>query len=110
MTHVLAGLREGKEVEFTWQVIQEDIDTGQRQDCITCPIAQSLIRVLPGLYAAVYPDEIQLFESEDDVCTNRVAYVGQTPDDGQAFIFAFDDDEPVEPLTLTVKFRRLLPV
>jgi hypothetical protein len=103
---VLEGLREGKEVEFTWQVIQEDIDNGERQDCNTCPIAISLARVLPGLAAEVFPDEIVLWE-EDEGFRGRPSYTADMSDDGQVFIFAFDDAQPVEPLTLTVKFKRL---
>lgn len=109
MPHVLAGLRMGKEVEFTWQVTQEDIDAGEREDCFKCPIARSLNRVLPGLVAEVDQAEISLYEPDEGAGPGEEVYHANMPDNGTDFIWEVDQEgfDHVGPITLTAVFTRL---
>lgn len=103
MSHPLEGLAFGEEREITWDVIQDDIDHGERQDCMTCPIARSIVRIFPGFEGVADHIDLQVCESE----TGKMLYAAGTPEIGQDFMRDFDNDQPVEPFTITAKFKRM---
>lgn len=104
--HAIANLSRGETLEVTWNVIQEDIDAGERMDCWRCPIALSVEREFPGLLPEVDPVEITLYEKNESGDQGLQVATGRTPEIGKRFISYFDEDEPVEPITLTVTFTR----
>lgn len=94
-------------VPFTWDVIQEDIDKGEPQSSWSCPVALSLMRLLPGKH--IVADTSTICVHEHDPVTEgpgTMIWQAQTPDNAEGFICDFDDDEPVEPFTITVAFRK----
>lgn len=100
---------DAKSFELSWQVTQDDIDHGEREDCDKCPVARAINRVLPGFLADVTSGWIVLWEYTTDGRGNlwpvRQAFRARTPSNAETFIEDFDDDEPVGPIWVTATFE-----
>lgn len=102
--HALSDLPLAGAKEVTWDVTQEDIDLGERLDCWRCPVALSLERAFPDLMPEVDPVEIVLYTKTEDGDRGSRYAKAATPDMAYTFIEAFDGDNHVEPVSLTVTF------
>jgi hypothetical protein len=82
--------------KYTITVTQEDIDTGERDDCNRCPIALAAGRVLGG---KVIVDDDWIISRAD---FNDSDFYALT-DEARQFILRFDAGEPVSPFTFEVE-------
>lgn len=75
-------------------VTQEDIDRGTPDNCLYCPVARALNRVLPNEVFAVRKAEI-IRALDEDGETQVIA----PPQEVIDFVAAFDSCEPVAPFS-----------
>ena len=80
-------------------VIQDDIHSGTRCNPATCPIALSIRRDYPNLTAHVSGKEILIIG--DKLLMSFI----QLPDEAMSFVTAFDNEEPVTPITFEVNYE-----
>ena len=80
-------------------VTQEDIDNGKRESCTRCPVALALTR---AGWKGVGVSADYAWQSKgrlNDQCTLNDDDFFKMPAEAQAFVFNFDHNKPVKPLT-----------
>jgi hypothetical protein len=75
------------------EVTQEDIDKGRRFRAQDCPLARAISRAFNGRYTSVGARGFSIEDSPRYIL----------PPEVYAFRRAFDDGEPVQPITFYVK-------
>lgn len=84
-------------------ITQDDIQHGRQQDCRNCPIARAITRELSaGYHAAVDGWSASIRADAYERVALAFADLGS---DGERFVRAFDNDDHVEPFTLTITFN-----
>lgn len=85
--------------QTTIKVIQKDIDNGVRVNCYDCPIALSLRRKYKAARS------IEVGGSRADIhYKNHIKYI-TLPKSLVNFISRFDENLPVKPITVIVKYK-----
>lgn len=97
-----------EEASHDIDVSTDDLDSGVREDCWRCPIANAVNRLFPGLHAQVDAHGITVYE-HDPVTEGpgRPVWFTPMPDDALDYMFAVDEKEPVGPAKFRVTFRRI---
>ena len=79
------------------EVTAQDIRKGKKSNCMRCPVALAVKRLLPG--HEVWADSLSI-----DVWTHdEYRRVATTPKKVATFMDRFDTGQPVKPFTFTMK-------
>jgi hypothetical protein len=83
-----------KKQTFVINVTQEDIDSGHKGQCETCPIALAAMRV--------FKTRVLAEGQELHVYHNDIWNLFFLPEEATYFIKAFDHDKPVSPFSFEI--------
>ena len=78
------------------EILQEDIDHGVRCDHEQCALARAIERMLPG-YTIFIDDYVQVNDKNDEIATELAMSTAL-----QRWVDAFDNDELVRPIPLSI--------
>jgi hypothetical protein len=84
------------------RVTKRHIACGKAEECLICPIALMLIPLVEPLQPLVFGDCIQLHTREG------IQFQAKVPCRVREWIHRFDMGMTVEPVDLTLRFRRVL--
>jgi hypothetical protein len=87
----------------TAQVSREDIEDGERCECLKCPVALALARVWPGAAVAVTGDFAYVYASRAEYEDAETQAAEVWSHDAVVFIDRFDYSKPVEPREVHVR-------
>lgn len=82
--------------KITLTVTDKHIRSGERDDCVLCPIALAFTHAYPDVQFGVYPTSIYVMEDGE-------AMHYELPREAIKFIDKFDNGIEVQPLTFTEK-------